>query len=677
MERIFMKRFRNISLKNKIYFSILAVIMMISAAIALLARGILLESLTSELEHRGVAIAQSVAEQGRKSVLDSKIPALTALLFRERLEGERRDLVSYIFIIDNEKRVVAHTFTRPFPQTLRMANPLPEGRDIKSKIRQIEVQGRKAVDIAMPMQEGIYRIATVHVGLNKQHIDTLVGRLRAMFLGFITLVVTIIFWISHKISRYITMPIQKLIDMADQISRGNLNFKLDLGRQYDDVLSEEGEYERCPAYHNSDLPCWHVDKFMGSLSPDSPPPVKPAYCRECVIRHRQTGDEVLQLADSFVYMVRSVRLYRNKVRESEAKYRTLFDSGPDPVFVVDAVTLDILDVNPRCTGTYGYSTQELFGMRFDALQSDEKQTKDLLRFASEKKPGERKFFPKIIHHRRDGQPLFVNMHACRTRYGGREAMIVSTTDITDIIEKDAQLVQASKMTTLGEMSAGIAHELNQPLNAIRMGSDYLAMMAERGKQVPEADLRQVTSEIANQIDRATEIVNTLRQFGRKSDITPERLNVNEPVHAVLKILSRQLTLQNIRVHLDLAEHLPLIRAHGNRLQQVFFNLVSNARDAINMWSDKEDGPADRVIRIHTEYDDEQVLLTISDTGAGIPGHQIEKIFEPFFTTKATGQGMGLGLAISYGIVKDYGGEISVESELGAGTTFCLSFPQAQ
>ncbi|MFK4764580.1 ATP-binding protein [Desulfobaculum sp. SPO524] len=671
-----MKQFRNISLKNKIYFSILAVIMLISAAIALLARGILLESLTSELENRGVAIAESIADRGSGFVLDDDRPNLTALLFDISLLGERRDLVSYAFVEDKDGEVLAHTFVQPFPDVLRrMAVAGGGGGEGGPSVRQVTVTGQKALDIAVPMLEGIYRVATVHVGLNKQHIDTLVGRLRIMFLGFITLVCTIIFWISHRISSYITLPVTKLIEMSDEISKGNLNFKLDLGSQYADLLSDQGRFERCPAYHNSDLPCWHVDKTMGPVSPDSPPPAKPSYCRECVIRHKQIGDEVLQLADSFVYMVRSIRLYRNRLRESEAKYRSLFDAGPDPVFVVDAETLDILDVNQRCEEVYGYTTRELLTMRFDHLEDVDGQ--DSLRsFARGERAGGRILYPKTLHRRKDGEPVYVNMHACESAYGDRAAIVVSATDITDIVEKDAQLVQASKMTTLGEMSAGIAHELNQPLNAIRMGSDYLAMMTEIGKDIPEKDLRQVTGEIGTQIERATDIVNTLRQFGRKSELTPERLNLNDPVQSVLKIISHQLKLQNITVHLDLSEDLPPVQAHGNRLQQVFFNLISNARDAINMWSEKDGDPDDRVISITTFTTQEDVAIQVSDTGAGINPAQLDKIFEPFFTTKETGQGMGLGLAISYGIVKDYRGNISVDSQVGAGTTFTVRFPAA-
>jgi len=669
-----MKRIRNISLKNKIFVSILAVMLTISVIIALLARWILLSSLTSELEHRGVAIAQSVAERGSGFVLDGDAPSLTALIFDVSMLGERRDLVLYIYVAGPEKEVLAHTFVRPFPREILGTNLLPE--DVQaSSVKPILMGGEPALDIAVPVLEGIYRIATVHVGLNQRHIDNLVAKLRFTFLGFIALVIVIVFWISHRLAGYITLPVTKLIKVSDEISKGNLNFKLDLGKQYEELLGDQESGERCPAYHNSDLPCWHVDRTMGPLAGREARPKKPPYCRECVVRHKQIGDEVLQLADSFTYMVRSIKLYRNRLNESESKYRSLFDAGPDPIFVIERESLNILDVNPRAADVYGYRLSDFQGMSFLDLEA-EGEVGSLKSFEQQTcASGGSVFYPKAIHRRADGQSFFVNMHASATSYGGREAIIVSTTDITDIIEKDAQLIQASKMTTLGEMSAGIAHELNQPLNAIKMGSDFLTMIVGQGGKVPEEQLVQVTEQMSEQVDRATEIINTLRQFGRMSDLTPEKLDLNQPVLAIQKIIGRQLELQSITLDLQLDRSLPLIQAHGNRLQQVFFNLVSNARDAINVWSDPEDSdPRERQITVRTFAENGRVGISVKDTGVGIAQTQIDKIFEPFFTTKETGKGMGLGLAISYGIVKDYGGEISVTSKIGAGTTFTVLFP---
>jgi len=136
------------------------------------------------------------------------------------------------------------------------------------------------------------------------------------------------------------------------------------------------------------------------------------------------------------------------------------------------------------------------------------------------------------------------------------------------------------------------------------------------------------------------------------------------------MIGKQLSIDDIKVKLELDENLPLILAHNNRMEQVLFNLVANARDAISL--KKED---DKSITIRTFQKNDSVLLEVTDTGVGIPDEFKEKIFDPFFTTKEVGKGMGLGLSIIYGIVKDYGGDIVVLSEEGKGTTFRQRFPQ--
>ncbi|MBU1611539.1 MAG: GHKL domain-containing protein, partial [Proteobacteria bacterium] len=273
------------------------------------------------------------------------------------------------------------------------------------------------------------------------------------------------------------------------------------------------------------------------------------------------------------------------------------------------------------------------------------------------------------------EPFFVNMHACPISYQGKPAIIIAAADITEMIEKDAQLIQAAKMKTLGEMSAGVAHELNQPLNAIKMGTEYLRM-AEEGHVIPPEQQSEVLVEISAQVDRASEIINTLRAFGRKSDIATERVDLNAPINAVLSILRRQFELENIRFDLRLTPQLPPMNGHSNRLQQVLFNLISNARDAIHEHCPADDPDAQRVITIRTGSLPGKVFAEVEDTGGGIPPEVQSKIFEPFFTTKETGQGMGLGLAISYGIVKDYSGNIQIRSTEGQGTVFHLEFPTA-
>jgi len=653
---------RRLSLKNKIFFTTLSVVLCVSAAIALLAREILVSSLTRELTLRGEAIGQSIADRAGSYILDNDKANLVSLVFDSAQLGERRELIAYVFISGSEGEILAHTFVRPFPNELALANPL--GGDGRQSARLIPFGDGQAYDIAVPVLEGASILGAVHVGIRKSHIDHLVDALRNTFIGFISALVLIIFLIALRLSNYVTRPLLRLTKIADEISRGNLD--CDIGDGDARIPPEGGS---CPAYCNTDLPCWHFDQkpAEGKSRQDNA-----RTCAECVFYRKREGDEVVQVADSFNNMVWSIKLYRRRLRESEEKYRSLFDSNPDPVFVLDAATGLILDANPRASEVYGYSKDELAGLGIAAIETPGSPGV-LNAFPTDAAPGRCALFTKIRHRGKSGAPLYVNLHACRIRYREKEAIIFSAADITGMVEKDAQLIQASKMKTLGEMSAGIAHELNQPLNAIKLGSDFLRLTAQRGQAVAPERFQEVTDQIGGQVERAAAIIGHLREFGRKSELVSEAVDINEPIRGVFTIIGQQLALQDIRVTLDLGENLPRVLAHANRLEQVFFNLVTNARDAILGLGA---GGEAREISIRSFRENSRVAATFSDTGIGVAPAELHKIFEPFFTTKHTGQGMGLGLSISYGIVKDYGGDIEVDSKPGSGTTFKLSFPAA-
>lgn len=652
-------RFPRIGLREKLLFSMLAAILFISVAIALVSRYILVSSLTNELEMRGFAIAHSVAERGGSYILDNDIPKLLVLIFDEARLRQRKDLVAYIFIEDQAGHILAHTLTHPLPENLR-GNTLPPGKP--DSIKLMELGNQEVYDLAAAINEGLYRIGTVHVGLNKRHIDTLVGKLRVAFLGFISAVVVITIILSSWLSKYITKPVSDLTRLSDEISRGNFDIPLKLGS------GEDWDSSQCPAFSNTDLPCWHFDQSRSGQTPAE----THRKCADCAFYRKHQGDEVVQLGDSFRNMVWSIKLYRRRLRESEEKYRSLFDSGPDPIFVVDCASGTIRDANPRATELYGYPREELLGMPF--LDLGPEHNAACLDFFTEGGGG-CVYYPKRLHYKNGGEPFFVNMHACPISYRGRQAIIIAVTDITGLIEKDAQLIQAAKMKSLGEMSAGVAHEINQPLNAIKVGSEFLSMMEEENLEIPKDHFKEVVNEISTQVDRAAEIIDTLRSFGRKSDLMEESVNLNQPVRAVLSMVRRQFELDNIHFDLNLAENLAPVQAHSNRLQQVIFNLVANARDAINDVS-PADGGGDRRISIRTGNLDGRVFIEVRDTGGGIDEKDQQKIFEPFFTTKEAGQGMGLGLAITYGIIKDYSGEIRINSTRGRGTVFRMEFPAA-
>ena len=359
-------------------------------------------------------------------------------------------------------------------------------------------------------------------------------------------------------------------------------------------------------------------------------------------------------------------------RFSEEKYRFLFNAVPNPIFIIDKETLKILDANARAEEYYGYPRDELLEMSFADLESQkDKELISCLKSISKSQPF---FCHRKRCRKRSGEFLYADIYACLANYMEREVLIIVTADVTELVKKETHLIQAAKMSTLGQMASGIAHELNQPLSVIKAGSDFFLKMIRKGEKIEEKELRIIAEEVGAQVDRASEIINHLRNFARASDVRKAKMDINAPIRDVFRMLGQQLRLHQIEVELNLDESLPPIRADHNRLEQVFINLIINAMDAMEEKEEKEKKKIKKILSIRSYLEDKKVVVTVSDTGVGIPEETINRVFEPFFTTKQVGKGTGLGLSISYGIIKEYGGTIDIKSEEGAGTTFILKFP---
>jgi hypothetical protein len=251
-----------------------------------------------------------------------------------------------------------------------------------------------------------------------------------------------------------------------------------------------------------------------------------------------------------------------------------------------------------------------------------------------------------------------------SREGQRIGRLIILDDITDRAELERRLVQADKLSSIGLLAAGVAHEVNTPLAVI---STYAQMLA---KQISgDAQKAPLLEKIARQTFRASEIVNSLLNFSRTSPIEFVALDLNKVVRETLTLVEHQFATAGIRAEVALEETLPRIRGNPGKLQQVFLNLFLNARDAM------ESGGRLTVTTSRGGSGRRSVRVSVGDTGTGIAPENLARLFDPFFTTKGARKGTGLGLSVSYGIVREHGGEIEVESELGKGARFGLSFPE--
>jgi two-component system, NtrC family, sensor kinase len=243
--------------------------------------------------------------------------------------------------------------------------------------------------------------------------------------------------------------------------------------------------------------------------------------------------------------------------------------------------------------------------------------------------------------------------------------LVIMDDITERIELEVQLTQADKLSSIGLMAAGVAHEVNTPLAVI---SSYTQMLAKQLQSDPQK--AGLLDKITKQTFRASEIVNNLLNFSRTTGAELTELNLNKVIADTLALLEHQFKVAHIQVQPELYDNLPLIQGNAGRLQQVFLNLFLNAKDAM-----ASGGGTLKVATTNGEF----VSVRVTDSGSGIAQENIQRIYDPFFTTKnapAEGQsrGTGLGLSVTYGIIQEHAGSIRVESRPGEGTTFTLDFP---
>jgi len=358
-----------------------------------------------------------------------------------------------------------------------------------------------------------------------------------------------------------------------------------------------------------------------------------------------------------------------KLAKSEEKYYAIFNNIPNPVFVLNDETLEILDCNQNVTTVYGYEKADILKKNFLELF----KSKDKEQYGAKIK--ESVVINQARHIHKDGSVLFVDIWVSPSEYSGQKIFVVTTSDITKRIETEQQLSHASKMATLGQMATGVAHELNQPLTVIKTLSSFLMKTLERKANERNETLYDVSEKINSNVDRASNIITHMRQFARKSEIILEPVQVNEVLEKATEMFSQQLRIREIDLVWDIEENLPLIKADAGRLEQVFVNLLVNARDAIDEKLKKKifrKGP--KTITLKTRSGGKTVTVMICDTGIGIDEGIVGKIFEPFFTTKEVGEGTGLGLSISYGIIKDFGGDIESEKNNGGGACFRITLP---
>lgn len=396
----------------------------------------------------------------------------------------------------------------------------------------------------------------------------------------------------------------------------------------------------------------------------------PAYWIVKTAPIRNSSGEVTAVMEMCLDITERKKL-EEKLRKSEKTYSTIFDNIPVAVFEMDVESLVVSNCNRKMSQLYGYCKGEVIGKPFTQLFAHDHIGAQLDDMRHQKRIGQ------STHVDKEGKEFFVSIDVSRTSLNGGEILLAVVRDVTDRIRTEQQVIQSSKMATLGEMAAGVAHELNQPLAVLKMVANFFVRKSKRSEYPDTDELRHMTDKIVNNVDRATKIIEHMREFGRKPNLESVSVQVNAVLQRACDFFSEQLKIRDIQIRWELDLDQPPVLADPNRLEQVFINLLVNARDAIeDKCSVKECTQGDRIITLRSRSNARHVVAEVIDTGPGIPKNVVSRIFEPFFSTKEVGRGTGLGLSICYDIVTDYDGTIHAFSKQGEGARFVVTLPIA-
>ncbi|HEY0763239.1 MAG TPA: ATP-binding protein [Pyrinomonadaceae bacterium] len=361
---------------------------------------------------------------------------------------------------------------------------------------------------------------------------------------------------------------------------------------------------------------------------------------------------------------------------SDAQYRMLFDSNPQPMWVYDAKTLRFLAVNEAAIRHYGYSRSEFMAMTIKNIRTPE----TIPALPKETAVDTEAYSNSGVwrHRKKDGSVIDVEVTSHGIVFGGKQAQLVLALDVTEklkaryavqekadeLASMTQQLWHASKLVTMGELAASVAHELNNPLATVSLRVESL--MAQL---VDDEQKQRSLQIIISEVERMANLVTNLLQFTRRNYRQISTIDVREELARSIDLISYYLRNRRINVVREFDETLAPIHADRQQLRQVFLNLMTNAGDAM-----PEGGVL--TVRVHDQSDSSRVVIEFADTGQGISTIDLKKVWEPFFTSKPEGKGAGLGLSICSRIVEEHGGAISLESVAGEGTTVRLALPVA-
>jgi len=372
------------------------------------------------------------------------------------------------------------------------------------------------------------------------------------------------------------------------------------------------------------------------------------------------------------------------LQEEQARFKLLTDVTQEGIIFHQKGI--IIDVNPAFERLSGYTKEELIGQNgLELIVHPDDKSRVLKHILQHKK--ENYHFKAL---KKDNTIIHLEVEPREMDYQGERVRVASIRDITQQIKIEEVLesqrlrsMQADRLHALGEMAAGVAHELNQPLAAISAISERIGLRIESNLSLTPDHLLEMTQEILSMVERMSDIIEHMQIFSRdNSDNSATTFYIQDVITDALKFTQAQLKSHGIDIHLDMPNELPPCWGWPRQIEEVFLNLITNARHALDEKYEKlrvnspihTDWVPQLSICLHTDKIAGNICVDISDNGGGIPIHVLPKIFDPFFTTKEVGKGTGLGLSISHSIIQKHGGNLDVQNHPKEGVTFRIQLP---
>lgn len=637
----------SLKFKTKITLGVTLMLVLCGLSIGLILSAMSSKALLEEGKKRGMALTSGLAFRLAEPLLTMDFLQMKNLI--DNVHGQYDDVV-YIFLVDTNTNVPAHTFTGGFPTDLLQVNPDSQ----QSQPLLLTTERGRIYDFNAQIVLGETRLGAVRLGLSRSTLDAQIHQQQAISLlitlGIVGLGVILALWFA----RTITYRLNRLRESAEEIVKGNLNVQAGFSLEKNCWEIMECGKKECPAYGDSRRRCWYL---AGTLCPNCEGkeyPLKIETCQHCPVFRYNFGDELQDLAEAFDVMAITVKNQIEELTEREKTIgkqqrllKTIMDVTPDFITLQDKELIYTFAGRAFCEfftlkedDVIGKTDFDIFSAKQASLNLQEDQHilttgRPLTKEITIRRPEGKRWFHlvKVPVYDQDNSII---------------GLLLTARDISMLKQYQEQLIQSQKMEGLGRLAGGVAHEINTPLGVI-LGYSQLMM-----DEIEDEELLENLKIIEKQTKVCRKIVADLLGFSRHTYSIREAVDVNESMQEVLSLVEHAFSLNRIRVIHSLDPTLPPLTCDREQLKQVWLNLLNNAADAIGQ---------DGCIFVQSRWSSrgDALEFSIADTGPGVAKEHLNKIFDPFFTTKQVGKGTGLGLSVSFGIIKEHGGSISVHS----------------